>query len=113
MRKGLFYARSQDEGRTFSDPVPIGRADRNPTRPYVMAGLRETAMVWKEFDGEKTSVNLMISHDEGTNWSAAKVISSTTDTSDHPLLVSDGHTTYLSWMTKADGYRLLPIGDGS
>jgi hypothetical protein len=28
-------------------------------------------------------------------------------------LVSDGQKVYLSWMTKADGYRLLPIGDGS
>ena len=25
-RKGLFYARSQDEGRTFSEPLAIGRA---------------------------------------------------------------------------------------
>ena len=24
-RKGLFYARSDDEGRTFSDPLPLGR----------------------------------------------------------------------------------------
>lgn len=113
LRKGLFYARSQDEGRTFSDPVAIGRADRNPTRPYVLAGPRGTAMVWKEFDGEKTTVNLMTSHDDGKNWSKPSVISSTSDTSDHPLLVSDGHRIFLSWMTKADGYRFQPIGDES
>ena len=112
-RKGLFYARSQDEGRTFSDPVALGRADRNPTRPYVLAGAHGTTMVWKEFDGEKTAVNAMTSHDEGKNWSVPTTIATTPDTSDHPLLVSDGHKTYLSWMTKADGYRLLPIGDGS
>lgn len=112
-RKGLFYARSQDEGRTFSDPLPLGRADRNPTRPYVLAGPRGATMVWKEFDGEKTSVNAMMSHDEGRSWSTPSAIATTTDTSDHPLLVSDGHATYLSWMTKADGYRLLPIGGGS
>ena len=29
--------------------------------------------------------------------------------SDHPLLISDGKRTYLSWMTKADGYRFLPL----
>jgi hypothetical protein len=110
-RKGLYYARSVDGGKTFSKPVAVGQANRNPTRPYVMAGSRETAMVWKEFDGEKTSVNLMISHDDGTTWSAAKVISSTTDTSDHPLLVSDGRHSYLSWMTKADGYRFQSIED--
>lgn len=111
VRKGLFYARSRDGGATFSEPVLIGRPDRNPTRPYVIAGPRETAMVWKEFDGEKTTVNLMTSRDDGATWSAAKTISSTMDASDHPLLVSDGRRSYLSWMTKADGYRIQPIED--
>jgi hypothetical protein len=108
-RKGLFYARSQDEGRTFSDPVPIGRADRNPTRPYVLAGPRGTTIAWKEFDGEKTTVSVMTSHDDGLSWSKPITVAATSDTSDHPLLVSDGQKTYLSWMTKADGYRIQPI----
>jgi hypothetical protein len=108
-RKGLFYARSRDEGRTFSDPVPIGRADRNPTRPYVLATARGTTIAWKEFDGEKTTVSVMTSHDDGQNWSKPVTVATTTDTSDHPLLVSDGQKTYLSWMTKADGYRIQPI----
>jgi hypothetical protein len=111
VRKGLFYARSRDGGATFSEPLPIGRPDRNPTRPYVIAGPHEAAMVWKEFDGEKTTVNLMTSRDDGATWSPAKTISSTTDASDHPLLVSDGRRSYLSWMTKADGYRIQPIED--
>jgi hypothetical protein len=112
-RKGLFYARSQDEGRAFSDPLPIGRSDRNPTRPYVLAGPRGTTLAWKEFDGEKTTVNVMTSRDDGKSWSKPVAVATTSDTSDHPLLVSDGQKTYLSWMTKADGYRLLPIGDES
>ena len=111
VRKGLFYARSQDGGRTFSDPLPIGRSDRSPSRPYVFAGPHGTAIVWKEFDGEKTTVNLMFSHDDGMTWSKPTVVASTTDTSDHPLLVSDGQTVFLSWMTKADGYRIQPIED--
>lgn len=109
VRKGLFYARSGDGGKTFSEPVSIGRPERNPTRPYVLAGPREAAMVWKEFDGEKTTVTLMTSRDDGATWSTPKAIASTTDTSDHPLLVSDGRRSYLSWMTKADGYRIQPI----
>jgi hypothetical protein len=111
IRKGLFYARSQDNGRTFSDPRAIGQSDRNPSRPYVISGPTGTAMVWKEFDGETTTVNLMTSHDDGLTWSQPKVISRTTDSSDHPLLVSDGRRIFLSWMTKADGYHFLPIED--
>ncbi len=110
-RKGLFYAHSRDEGRTFSSPMALGRPDRNPTRPFVLAGAAGTVMVWKEFDGEKTAVQMTVSRDDGETWSAPKAISSTTDTSDHPLLVSNGKQTYLSWMTKADGYRLTAIED--
>jgi hypothetical protein len=111
VRKGLFYARSQDGGRTFSDPLPIGRPDRSPSRPFILAGPHGTVMVWKEFDGETTTLNLTASHDDGLTWSKATAIAKTTDTSDHPLLVSDGRRIFLSWMTKADGYRIQPIGD--
>ena len=94
VRKGLFYARSQDQGRTFSDPLPIGRPDRGASRPYVIAGPAGTEMVWKEFDGEKTTVNLMTSHDDGLTWSKPLEIAATSDTSDHPLLVSDGNACF-------------------
>jgi len=110
-RKGLFYARSRDGGKTFSDPLPIGRPDHAPSRPYILAGPRGLALVWKEFDGEKTTVDLMVSHDDGQSWSAPRTIAATTDASDHPLLISDGRRTYLSWMTKADGFHLQPLED--
>jgi hypothetical protein len=113
LRKGLFYAQSRDGGRSFSSPMPIGQADRNPTRPYVLATKDATTMVWKEFDGERTTVMLMQSRDDGQTWSKPKAIVSTGDTSDHPLLVSNGKRIFLSWMTKADGYRFQPIGDES
>ena len=70
-------------------------------------------MVWKEFDGEKTTVKLRTSADDGKTWTKPKTIAETSDTSDHPLLVTDGRRTYLSWMTKADGYRFIPIEDES
>jgi hypothetical protein len=113
VRKGLFYAQSRDGGKTFSEPMPIGQLGRNPSRPYVMAGPQRTQIVWKEFDGEKTSVNLIVSADAGKTWSQPRIIAATSDSSDHPLLVSDGRQSYLSWMTKADGYRLQPIERGS
>jgi hypothetical protein len=111
VRKGLFYARSTDGGQTFSEPMAVGRPDRNASRPYVLASASDTAIAWKEFDGEKTTVKLMTSGDDGKTWSQPKVIAATTDASDHPLLVSHGREAFLSWMTKADGYRIVPIED--
>jgi hypothetical protein len=113
LRKGLFYASSRDGGKTFSEPRPIGQADRGPSRPFVLAGPQATVMVWKEFDGDKTVVNLMVSHDDGQSWSKPRTVACTTDASDHPLLISDGRRTYLSWMTKADGFHFQPVEDES
>jgi hypothetical protein len=111
VRRGLFYARSRDGGKTFSDPLPIGRPDHAPSRPYVLAAASGLALVWKEFDGEKTTVELMVSRDDGQSWSEPRTIAATADASDHPLLISDGRRTYLSWMTKADGFRFQPLED--
>jgi hypothetical protein len=111
VRKGLFYAHSQDGGLTFSNPLPVGRTDHGASRPHVLTGPHGTAMVWKEFDGETTTVNLMTSRDDGMTWSKPTTVAKTTDTSDHPLLVSDGQRIFLSWMTKADGYRFQVIED--
>jgi hypothetical protein len=108
-RQGLFYARSTDGGRTFSSPMPIGLADRIPSRPFVLAAAGTVWVVWKEFDGEQTTVAMMASRDDGKTWSAPKALAQTTDASDHPLLVSNGRRVFMSWMTRADGYRLLPL----
>jgi hypothetical protein len=108
-RKGLFYASSADGGRSFTRPMPIGDPTRNPARPYLLSADRRLWLVWKEFDGEATSVSLMTSGDDGRTWSRPAVVAQTANASDHPLLVSDGAHVFLSWQTRADGYRLIAL----
>ncbi len=110
-RRGLFHARSTDGGQTFSEPMAIGRPDRNASRPYVLANGSVATIVWKEFDGEKTTVKLIRSGDDGKSWSQPRDIAATADASDHPLLVGNGSEVFLSWMTKADGYHITQIKD--
>ena len=67
-RKGLFYARSKTRAGRF--PTRLRLAAPTATHAAVRAdGSTRATMVWKEFDGERTSVNAMISHDEGKSWS--------------------------------------------
>lgn len=109
VRKGLFYARSTDGGRTFSAPTPVGDAERNPSRAYLLAVGDALWLAWKEFDGERTTVAAMASRDAGRTWSSPRILAQTGDASDHPLLVADGKQVFLSWQTRAEGYRLLPL----
>ena len=108
-RQGLFYAFSENGGGHFSEPQPLGNPERLPSRPQVLSFGDRIWRAWKEFDGTTTTVMVQVSEDRGRNWSEARLIAETAESSDHPLLVSDGAAPYLSWLTKAEGYRLLPL----
>jgi hypothetical protein len=109
-RKGVFYARSSDGGVHFTAPFPVGDTSRRAARPYLAASDDTVRLVWKEFDGENTGIWLMTSVDDGESWSEPREIASTADASDHPLLVTHGRQTFLSWLTRAEGFRLIPLG---
>ena len=69
-------------------------------------------MAWKEFDGEQTTVDVMVSRDDGHTWSTPE-----SGGARRPMLPitrcssTNGRRVFLSWMTRADGYRLLPLED--
>ena len=109
-RHGLFYAHSEDQGQTFSEPVNFGNFEAQAAHPSVLGLGSRVYLSWKEFDGVSTGLYAMSSADGGKTWSAAKKWASTTDVSDSPLLIDDGHAVYLSLNTKNEGYRLLELG---
>jgi hypothetical protein len=110
-RKGLFYARADSADAPFSVPRPLSKPDRQPARPYLLASGPALHLVWKEFDGTKAVVRWQVSHDSGRRWTEARTVADTEDASDHPLLVADRQRVYLSWLTKIEGYRLIPLED--
>jgi hypothetical protein len=110
-RKGLFYARAESADLPFTAPRALSRPERQPSRPYLLASGPDLHLVWKEFDGNKVAVRWQVSQDSGRQWSEARTIAETADASDHPLLVADRQRAYLSWLTKVEGYRLIPLGD--
>ena len=75
--KGLFYARSEDGGKHFSAPMPLGDSARQVSRPYVLAGDNGVYLAYKTFDGERTTIEVKSSRDGGKTWSAAQVAAGT------------------------------------
>ncbi|MDI1284614.1 MAG: sialidase family protein [Reyranella sp.] len=116
-RKGLFYARADSAGAAFGPPRALGTPDRQPSRPYLLAGGTTVHLVWKEFDGSaggiKVVVRWQVSTDSGKSWSATATVADTSDASDHPLLVGYNGRAYLSWLTRNEGYRLIALGGAS
>lgn len=107
--RGLFYAYSTDQGKTFSSPLNFGNLETQPAHPYVLSLGSRVYLVWKEFDGESTRILGKNSSDGGKSWTLPIKLAATSDTSDSPMLVSENNRVYLSWNTLKEGYRLIEI----
>lgn len=112
VRQGLFYARSTDAGKHFSKPLPLGPEGEALSRSSILATGKTIRIAWKAFDGTKTNLMLMTSHDDGASFGPLRVVSSTTKNSDHPILIRGGNEVFLSWQTQ-EGYWLIPVGGAS
>lgn len=111
-KSSLQYARSLDQGATFSAPQAIGNPAKGPARPQVLAGTANTVWrAWKEFDGHLSTVIVQRSDDNGISWGEPSEVALTSGASDHPLLVSSDGFVYLSWLTRDEGYRLKRLNN--
>lgn len=108
-RQGLYYARSLDAGKSFSEPEKFGDDARAAGHPTLVAAKGRLYRVWKEFDGTTTTIAMQMSRDNGKSWSAPRVVAQTLDASDHPELIAHNGAAYLSWLTHREGYRLMPL----
>ena len=108
-RQGLFYAYSSDRGQHFSPPLSFGNPDKLPRHPDIMAKSKHIMLTWIEFDGSKTQLLLMQSNDGGRTWLPAKTIAESTAEVDYPFLLSKNNDVFVSWNSKNEGYRLIPL----
>ncbi|MBF0250721.1 MAG: exo-alpha-sialidase [Alphaproteobacteria bacterium] len=106
-RKGVFYARSDDGGKTFGAPMGFGSVDNQAQHPSVLQAGSQVHITWKEFSGTHDEVYVMTSADRGQTWSAPLRVAATVDASDHPFLITDGGWVYVSWGTSLEGWRLF------
>lgn len=109
-RQGVFHARSRRDGaEPYGAPMAVGDPDRVPGRPFLLAVGAHVWLAWKEFDGQQASVWVRRSDDDGGTWTAPVQVAAATGYSDHPLLVAASGRPYLSWLTRGQGYRLIPL----
>jgi hypothetical protein len=107
--QGLFYAFSSDRGQHFSNPLSFGAPDKLPSHPDIMAKGQHITLSWIEFDGSKTQLMIKQSHDSGQTWLPAKAIAESAAEVDFPFLLSNNKSVFVSWNSKNEGYRLIPL----
>jgi hypothetical protein len=106
---GAFYARSTDRGRTLTPPRRIG-SDRTFGHASVLSRGAAVYLAIKEpIRPSGMSVQVMTSRDAGATWSPLVEVLRTQAPSDHPFLIARGDDVFLSWFTKGEGLRVVPV----
>ncbi len=112
-QRGLFYARSDNNGRRITKPMPFGNHNRHASHPDILTADRRVFLAWKEFDGNRSYL-LLMEQDTGKNkWSRPRLVDSIDGLTDYPFLLMDGKHVYVSWHTVTGGYRLFDTSDPS
>jgi len=103
LHQGIYYGRYSFAEQKTLDVVQV---DGTPGagHPFLQTFEDALYLIWKGFDGKQSLINLMISRDNGHTWSEKVTLHSTTQGSDHPLVVKNDEGLFLSWLTDEKGY---------
>ena len=106
--KGITYGRFSHQS---NDTTKIISIDDSPqaSHPQVKAFKGIVWVVWKSFAKDQSVIKYRFSLDNGSQWSSAQTIASTNEGSDHPLLLNNRDTLFISWHTNSEGLQLMPL----
>ena len=112
LNQGLYYARYSFKDK---ESTHLFQVDGKPGagHPYLSEYNEKLHLVWKGFNGKESLLNIMTSEDDGTTWSEPTSLLKTEKGSDHPFLIQDSNSLYLSWHTDEFGYILLDISENT
>jgi hypothetical protein len=102
---GVFYASAPASGK-LGHPVRLGN-DQAEHGDVAVDGAH-IALVWKQFDGKATTIQLRQSLDAGKTWQE-KTLAETQGNSDHPHLLRASNGILLVWRTQDEGIRTIPV----
>ncbi len=107
--QGLYYAHADDGGAQFSAPVAFGDPKALAVNGRVLADGERIVLAWQEYRDGRTRILSQQSRDRGERWSQPRELANTRGAADLPALLAGRGGIFLSWNTRAEGYRLLPI----
>jgi hypothetical protein len=108
-REGIFYAQTDDFGKTLSEPVALGNSNLLPGHPDIISLNQRVVIVWKEFDGEQTVLHSRESFDQGNTWIDKPTGLTSRTNNSHPTLITNQTDIFLSWTAEDVGHVILKL----
>lgn len=118
VRHAVWFNQKDGEGRVFYGRLLPGaeirvegqRAVGGPRAAHADLATAggKLAIVWKEFDGERTQLRALLSADGGQHFEELK-LAATDGASDQPRVIQRQDNLYAFWHTAQEGFRLVVL----
>lgn len=104
--KGIFYAASDDQGKTLSTPMSVGDNMAQSAHPHLTVFGNKLAIVWLQFNGTEHELWQISSNDLGKTFAKAKLLGKAKQGADRPFIVKKDNNAYVSWHRFKQGHLL-------
>ena len=117
-KPGLYYSRMDGIAWASSPAKKFGHNENQAGHPAILSLDDKTSgeqvwLVWREIEAKSHQIIGMFSKDGGRSWSDSKVLASTTDKADYPILLAKDNQAYLLWNTLKDGLKVMHLTEGN
>ena len=101
---GTFYARSTNQGVSFSEPIPLGAAEFSaPAHVQLALGAAGTVVaVWDDGTVKVPKVVMRVSHDNGLSFAPTTLVSAAGQAATFPVLALSGAELTIAWSEQSE-----------
>jgi len=102
--KGIFYASSNDQGKSLTKPISVGVQSAQAAHPHLNTNGNNIDIVWTQFNGVEHELWHQRSKNNGESFSEVVLLTTATDGADRPFIIKKGSTSYVSWHRPKQGH---------
>jgi len=107
--KGIFYASSDDQGKTRSKPISVGLLSEQASYPHLNKNNENIDIVWTQFNGIEHQLWHQRSTDNGQSFNEAVLLATAHNGSDRPFIIRKGKVSYVSWQRPKQGHWIKAL----
>lgn len=107
--KGIFYAHSDDAGKTLTTPLSVGEQSAQAVHPHMSEHNGIVDIVWLQFTGKEHQLWHQRSIDKGETFTTAKIITTAQQGADRPFILHSQGKSYVSWQRFQQGHWLSQL----
>jgi len=107
--KGIFYASSDDQGKTMTKPISIGDLSAQASHPHLNKNNDNIDIIWTEFNGAEHLLMHQKSINNGKSFSKVKLLAKAKNGADRPFIIKKDNVSYVSWQRPKQGHWIKAL----